>query len=422
MLSDEIIKALTERLVNRIEKGNTKILKQIADNVAKLGTLSPSKAQQLAQILKYGGSFEKITKELAKILNMNVNDIYKIFEEVAKKEQSFAEQFYNYRNIDFIPYDDNSVLKKQVKALARITAEKYINMANTSAIGFSVKNKKGDVIFKGLKEAYFEAIDVASLNVAQGKETFDNEVRKILNSLGNSGIKTVEYESGRTMRLDSAIRMNMQGALRDLHNNLQQQFGEEFGADGVEISVHSAPALDHADLQGRQFSTVIPEGEKKSEWDKLQSGDIATDYKGVKYEPFVVNEKGKIIQRRPISQLNCYHYVFAVVLGVQKPEYSDKELKKIIDTNNEGFEFEGKHYTNYQGEQLQRRIETEIRKQKDLQIMAKQTNDDDLLYKSQTKINALTRKYNELSDISGLGRKTDNLRVSGYRKVKIKED
>ena len=49
-----------------------------------------------------------------------------------------------------------------------------------------------------------------------------------------------------------------------------------------------------------------------------------------------------------------------------------KNLKEIIDSNNKGFEFEDKHYTNYQGQQLQRQLETErIRKQKDIHTIAK---------------------------------------------------
>ena len=51
------------------------------------------------------------------------------------------------------------------------------------------------------------------------------------------------------MRLDSAIRMNTLGGLRKLNNQVQEQFGEEFDSDGVEISVHTAPADDHAEVQ-----------------------------------------------------------------------------------------------------------------------------------------------------------------------------
>ena len=41
-------------------------------------------------VLKYGGDYEKIANKLAKITKLNKNDIYKIFEAVAKKDYRFA--------------------------------------------------------------------------------------------------------------------------------------------------------------------------------------------------------------------------------------------------------------------------------------------------------------------------------------------
>jgi hypothetical protein len=120
---------------------------------------------------------------------------------------------------------------------------------------------------------------------------------------------------------------------------------------------------------------------------------------------------------RPISELNCYHYIFSIILGVSEPEYSDKELKDIIKANDEGFEYEGKHYTNYQGEQLQRALERKIREQKDIQILAKASDNKELTGEAQNNITLLTRKYKELSDVSGLPPKMKRLQVANYKRV-----
>ena len=108
--------------------------------------------------------------------------------------------------------------------------------------------------FKGLRETYNEALDTALLNVGQGKETFDSAISRILKDIGNSGLKTVDYKSGRSVRLDSTLTMHLKSRLRELHNENQKIIGEEIGADGVEISVHLNPAPDHEEAQGRQFS------------------------------------------------------------------------------------------------------------------------------------------------------------------------
>lgn len=399
MLSQEIEEKLAERLVNRINEINTYILKKIGNNIKVISSLSASEAYQISQILKYGGSYEQIVQELAKISGKNVQDIYKIFEQVAKDNKEFAKQFYKYRNIDFIPYSKDIALQNQVNSIARLTAETYLNIANTRGIGFLFKNKDGQMYFKDIQQAYYEIIDRGILAISQGKETYQQEMRRIIKDVGGNGV--VIYESGRTRRLDSAIRMNLLDGIRQVSNETAQRFAQEYDADGVEISVHSNPAPDHADIQGRQFSN--------EEYEKLESGDIATDYKGNKYDG---------ADKRHISEYNCYHKIFPIVLGVSKPEYTDKQLKEIQEKNEQGFDFEGKHYTNYQGTQLQRRIETEIRKAKDTQILARASGDNELVEQSQAKISLLTKKYNKLCQESGLQPKKIRMQVTGYKRVK----
>ena len=133
MIDERLIDKLVERLVNRIEEGNAYTLQKIGESIKQIGTLSASKAHQLAQVLKYGGNFDKIVKKLAQITELNLNDIYEIFEEVAKSDYAFSKQFYDYKGVKYIPYEQNIALQRQVKALARLTAEQYVNFSNTLA-------------------------------------------------------------------------------------------------------------------------------------------------------------------------------------------------------------------------------------------------------------------------------------------------
>ena len=275
------------------------------------------------------------------------------------------------------------------------------NFSRQNVLGYTINGQ-----FHNLRNTYNSLLDEAFINVGQGKETFDSAMKKILSDIGGSGLKTLDYESGRSIRLDSAIRMHLKGRLRELHNENQKIYGDEFGADGIEISVHSNPAPDHELVQGRQFSL--------SEYEKLNSGLEAKDYKGNLY---TLDHDGKN-GYRPISEMNCYHYIFSIVLGVSEPEYTDTQLKQIINDNNKGFEYEGKHYTNYEGTQLQRTLEREIRKNKDIQILARESGNDDLVGESQKNITILTNKYRELANVSGLPTKMDRMRVSGYHMVK----
>ena len=290
-----------------------------------------------------------------------------------------------------------------VRSIGDITSEVYSNIARTRGIGFLFKDVNGQIYFKNIQQAYYEIIDRGILSISQGKETFQQEMRRIIKQLGNSGM--VIYESGRTRRLDSAIRMNILDGIRQVNNETTKRFGEEYGADGIEISVHANPAPDHADVQGRQFS--------KEEYKKLEDGEIAKDYKG-RSRQLGHSKSGSY---RHISEYNCYHKIFSIVLGVSEPEYSERQLNEIQEKNMKGFEFEGKHYSLYEGSQLCRRVELEIRKSKDTQILARASGDDELVLQSQGRITKLTNKYREILKASGLPSQLKRASVSGYQRV-----
>lgn len=400
MINESQIEFLTERLVERINKANIFFYKKIGSALRQIKELTPSQAHQLVQILKYGGNYEEIVRQIAKYTDLNIQDIDNIFNSYAKRDQLFYEKFYKYRNIPFVPFVENTALKMQTRALANIVKNEMYNYTRANLLGFTINGE-----FMNLKDTYNYLLDEALLNVSQGKETFDSSMRRILKDIGSSGLKTVDYKSGRKVRLDSTVRMHLKSELRELHNELQKIYGEEFGADGVEISVHENPADDHENVQGRQFSN--------EEFNKLQNGGVAIDYKGKAYS-LDHDDNGS---HRPISKLNCYHYIFSIVLGVSKPTYTDEELQKKIDDNNKGFELDGKHYSLYEGTQLQRQLERAIREQKDIQILAKSSDDMELVGTAQSNITKLTQKYKELSQVSGLPTKMKRLTVSGYRRV-----
>lgn len=385
MLSESALERLTEKLVNRIEELNAYFVEKLGKQITTIGNVMPSQIRELMQTIQYGADIDEIMNKIAEITNLNVNDIYNIFEEVAKQNQEFAKQFYEYKRVKFIPYEQNKELQRQVRAIAKATAEEYINISNTMA--YTVYNELGEKTFTNLSKTYQEITDRAILNISQGRESFDMVMKKTMKDLTKNGLRTVDYASGYSRRLDSSVRMNLMDGVRRLNRELQEQFGEEFGADGIEVSHHINPAPDHEDtVDGKQFS--------KEEYEKVNNS-----------------------LKRHVGELNCYHFTYSIILGVSKPLYSKEQLQADKEANKKGFEFEGNHYTNYEGTQLQRQLETKIRQYKDRQIGAKAINDMDEVYHCQEKITQLTQKYNDLSNVSGLPTKIDRLRVEGYNKI-----
>ena len=428
MLTEEMQERLIQSLLDRVEQLNVELLIEIGEQIKYIGTLAPSDVHKLSQIILYGENVNWIARRLSEITNLNVRDIYKILKKTAIENQEFARQFYKARGIDFIPYEKNELLQKQVNAIAKITANKYKNIMNSTAYVLDDK-------LVPIQKIYTEVVDKAILSVSQGKESYQMAMRKSMNELvqkgmrirvdknGNpTGTRVVDYKSGLSRRADTAIRMNMLEGIRTTSDELQKQFGEEFGANMIEVSHHQNSAPDHIDtVDGKQFARIdvireqIASGEEK----EIKLSDISGDrvkVKGKWYKDFdSVNEK----LERPVSTLNCRHYIFTGILGVSQPLYTKEQLEKDKENNLKGFEYNGKHYTLYEGTQLQRQIETKVRELKDRQIMYKSMGDIEEVGNCQRRITELTHKYNDLNKASGLKSKFARMNVNGYRKMKV---
>lgn len=394
---EEISNAVVERLVRRQEKANERILKEIGKILGEIGNLTPSKAYTIGQQLKYGESLEKIVKILSETSKINEVEIYRMLEEEARKNLDLKKIYFKAKKVDFIPYSKNAPLKNLVNQIARTTLKSYRNISQTTALTFLDIN--GNKVTRGIGQAYNQIVDDAILNVSTGKETFYEALKNQLKTIGQAGVQTLEYEGGYHRRIDSALRMNLSDGLNELAKAQQEIVGEQFGYDGWEITVHEFPALDHQLAQGRQFT--------KEEFEKLQTLGVAKDVNNV-----VIDLHLGYDSFRPIGELNCYHEARTINIGVDTPRYTQKQLNEIIKRNNKGFDFEGKHYDSlYEGTQLQRKIEVELRRTRETEIIAKAGNNTELLNEMKTKEKALLNKYHELSKESGLPTKLERTRV-----------
>lgn len=407
-MREKIEDILIERVVSRQETTNEKILREISKTLAEIGNLLPNQYHTVKQQLKYNESLDKIIKILSESTGMSKKDILRLFEERAKVDYDFAKKYYKAKNVEYLPYEKNLALKNKVDMIAGATFDEtfgiptYSNIALTTGITFL--DREGKEITAGIKEAYKQIVDDAIMNVSTGRESFFEALSNQLKTIGEHGVQQIEYKSGYHRRIDSALRMNLKEGLTRLSMEQQKIMGNQFGADGVEITVHEAPAPDHAPLQGLMF--------ENNEFKKLQSEHSCKDADGQHHDAI----------KRQIGQWNCYHTTFAVVLGVDEPRYSKKELQEILERNEAGVEYEGKHYTLYEASQKQRQLELALRRNREQQIMHKEalkvTNDEkeaDAIQKkldrTNKKIGSLVSKYHDFSKKSGLPTRLERARV-----------
>lgn len=403
MINEELQEKLLSIFDKRFQDYNAKVLEELGNVIKQFKDLSPSQAYKLGQQLKYNTTVKDLLNELSKISGLSVKDLKAILEKVAKENIGFADVYYKARGLETPIYSDNKALQRLVSSVYSISGAEFKNIAKST--GFRLLDSNGKPLLLDIDKTYKEVIDRCIVAVSQGKETYQQAMRNTLKQLSDSGVRKIDYGDGYSRRLDTSMRQNILDGMRQVANESQQLFGKEFDSDGVEVSVHEIPAPDHELVQGRQFSN--------EEFENFQNDRKAVDYTGMVFEPEFEGH-----DRRSISEYNCYHYIFSIVLGVSKPQYSNKQLQEIIDNKNKAFKFDGKTYNMYEGTQLQRKIETAIRQEKDAQILAKASEDNELVLQSQKRITQLTTKYKQLCSVSGLPNKLSaRASVSGYKRI-----
>lgn len=432
MINEELQEKLLSVFDKRFQNYNTKVLEELGNVIKQFKDLTPSQAYSLAQQLKYNTTVKDLLNELSKISGLSVKDLKAILEKVARENINFADVYYKSRGLETPIYSENKALQRLVSSVYKVSGEEFKNIAKST--GFRLLGDNGEPLLLDIDETYKYVIDKCVIAISQGKETYQQSMRSTMKQLSSSGVRKIEYESGYSRRLDSSIRQNILDSIRQVSNESQKIFGEEFGYNAIEVSHHSNSAPDHSnndiengkfDIDGHQFVKLdilkeqIKNGiEKEITLKDIDEVNHRVKCKGKWYYDFdYINNN----LNRPVSTMSCYHYIFSVVLGVSRPQFTDKQLEEDKKKNNDGFEFEGKHYTFYEGEQLLNKIALEIRKNKDTQIMAKSSGDDDLILSSQTNITQLTTKYRQVVKASGLPNKLATKGwVPGYKRTSVK--
>ena len=393
MLSQSAIENLIQPIVDRQESINMYVIDKIADRLRDVKELRPADINALKKLVRSGADIRAINAEIARQTQIQVRDIKKVIKIAAVDSYLDMKPFYDYRHKSYIPFEKNKKLQKIVRAVGNVTANTYINLSNSKATGFIMKNSK----FQTIGDTYRKVIDEAIQSVVNGNVRTDVAVRRALKQLLNSGVRRMYWDSGYTQRLDTAVRRNILDGIHAVRQQIQDEAGKQFGADGKELSAHSNSAPDHEPFQGHIFTNA--------EWEKLQSNQ---NFKDIDGNSFIAVE-------RIIGMWNCHHIAFSIIIDAHKPRYTKKQLDTFIKENKKGITLDnGKHLTMYECEQTQRKMETRIRYAKEEQMAMTQLGDTEAAMNARTKVRRLTDEYKIFSKSCGLQPKLDRAAVPDY--------
>lgn len=373
--SQEEIEAIADYFQTRYFLAYQDILKLIGKRIAEIGKMSASDAHVLQQVTAYGVDIQEIDRILKENSKKSEEELKRIYLELMKEGYDFARQFYDAKDVVQPPLMQNEPLKQHLSALWEVSRQVMDDFSGTSTMG--IVNSQG--VFVPFREQYIRLIDDAVLLISTGTQDYQSAINDKLKEILKSGLR-VQYESGRTREVYSAVRMNVLEGCTQVWMETQEECGRQYGADGVEISVHALCAPDHIHIQGKQYT--------KEEFEKVNSG-----------------------LERPIGKMNCGHFTFPIVVGVSEPAYTNQELKHINNMSTAIVSSGGKQMTRYEASQVLRRYEARLRAEKAKKTLYEAVGDTHNKMISNKRIRELSAQYRKFAADTGLTPRPERTRL-----------
>lgn len=377
MLTPEQLQNLPQELTDLYDQLSEFILRDIARRIAKGAQITDTAEYQLYRARSLGLSTDEIAAKIAEINGSSAAEINRLIREAAAQSDEFDRKMLGADKGAAIPLEENTQLQKLISAQIAETAGKCENLTNT--MGFADHDFLGRVYYLSMTDMYRREMDAAHMKVVTGATDYMTAIRQACNKLAASGVRTIDYESGRSDRIEVAARRALLTSVAHVTHRISEQNGEELGADGWEMSAHSGSRPSHAVYQGRQYT----------------------------------QEQYERIIKPLISEPNCRHDVFPIILGVSEPVYTEEELQNI---DQPPFTYEGRKYTAYEASQQMRKMERAMRKQKDRCIVADAAGDKEGFATASIRLNRQKYIYEDFCKAADSYTEYERTYVTGFNR------
>lgn len=328
MLPPRYLDQMPDAFVQLWQQVEDEILQDVARRIGKMGTLTETANWQLWRYQQTEAVRENVVKLLARYSGKSEATIRRLLKEAATEAMEREDAIYYHYGLDPTPFEESAALNNLLTAGARQTCGTWRNLTATTA--------------NTVSGAFERTLDVAWGKVSTGAFDYKTAVKQAVDSLADD-MPEITYPSGHTDTLEVAARRAVLTGVNQTAGKLQEARMDEMNVEFVETSAHGGARPSHAEWQGRRFH---------------RGG--AVDYLGKHYPDF--EQATGYGTGAGLCGWNCRHTFFAVFpeLG-DPPTWTEESLQEL---NARNIEYNGKLYTQYEINQMQRARERNVRKWK----------------------------------------------------------
>ena len=364
-----------KRLSRKIEKNfsdlEMRIMDDIVRRITKAGKITSTADWQINRLRILGYSSEDIEQMLKEALNKSYPEMFELYDKVIDREYVRNKDIYEQVNAEFIPYEENKELQQITEALIRQSSEELKNITKT--LGFYLDYGTGKPVLTPLAEVYQKYLDDACMNIVTGAFDYNSVLRRVVTQLTNSGLRQIDYASGRANRVDVAARRAVMTGISQLTGKISDMNAEKLGTEYFEVAWHGGARPSHAVWQGKV-------------WSKKELVTVC----GLGTGPGLLG-------------WNCYHEYYPFFPGISERNWTDEWLEEQNRKENTPKTFNGKEYTLYEAKQRQRQMETAMRAQREkVELLKKGNADPDDVMLARAKYQGQLNEYSRFCKKMGL--------------------
>ncbi len=358
-----VLQAGVEKKYRMLEE---EIEKDIVRRIQKAGKITSAADWQIQRYMVLGHSTEDVEKIIREAVGGDWADTFKLYDEVIEQEYVRSKAIYEQVNACFVPYEQNYELQQITNALIQQSNDELFNI--TKSLGFMVDMGSGRKVFAPLSEVYNGYLDNAITMMVSGAFDYNTLIRKVVGEMTASGLRTVDYASGRSNRVDVAVRRALLTGMGQLTEHISRMNGQALGTDKYEVDWHPGARPDHAKWQGRVWT----------------------------YQQLV--EVCGLGTGSGLLGWNCRHTYYPFQDGISVRNYSDEWLEAMDRKEAQKTEYRGREYNAYEATQKQRQMETTMRAQRQkVQLLKQGGADSGDILNARCKYQAMLDEYKEFS-------------------------
>jgi hypothetical protein len=257
----------------------------------------------------------------------------------------------------------------------------------TQSLGFTI-DMHGKRVFTPMSQYYQKVLDEAVTGITSGTFDYNSLLKKTVQEMTKSGIRTVDYASGWNNRIEVAARRALMTGVTQVTEKVNDMNASKLGTNDFEVSWHATARPSHQEWQGRVYT-------------KRQLRDIC----GLGTGP-------------GLCGWNCYHSYWPFIKGVSERTYTDEQLNEMNAKENEIKKYNGKEYTTYEATQRQRQFEALMRKQRqDIKLLKSGAGSAEDIQTAQIRYRNTMSYYKRFSEEMHLPQQKERIYMDGLGKV-----